>query len=295
MQPSNILSQAVTRLMGCPPTRQEGSRMKVPLVACAASVAVMSVVPVEAWPEPQHRERAAAGVTLVIEIRWLDRSPGPDERSLFERAARAWSCRLRAYSLVDREPVVGPLTLTQAGYYLRDGRRVPLTRYVEIDEHMRVDDVEGLLILVDDEWWEPVSTGQPHGWEVDATGAFRPWLGVVRLFHRARGDLGTITHEIGHVLGLGTAPGYHALVQEGPEGRSFFAGPHAVAVHGGPVPLEHEHTAPCPSAMSYRDCAGEAPAELDWAMMRDLGYEVMDEPAGPCPDASPRWAERRYR
>ena len=117
--------------------------MKVPLVACAASVAVMSVVPVEAWPEPQHRERAAAGVTLVIEIRWLDRSPGPDERSLFERAARAWSCRLRAYSLKDREPVVGPLTLTQAGYYLRDGRRVPLTRYVEIDEHMRVDDVDG--------------------------------------------------------------------------------------------------------------------------------------------------------
>ena len=271
--------------------------MKVPLVACAASVAVMSVVPVEAWPEPQHRERAAAGVTLVIEIRWLDRSPGPEERSLFERAARAWSCRLRAYSLEDREP-------RSLG---RSRSRKPVTTCATVAE-FRSRDTSRLTSTCGSTTSRAFSSSwttnggsrsrppSPMGGRsTRRLGAFRPWLGVVRLFHRARRDLGTITHEIGHVLGLGTAPGYHALVQEGPEGRSFFAGPHAVAVHGGPVPLEHEHTAPCPSAMSYRDCAGEAPAELDWAMMRDLGYEVMDESAGPCPDASPRWVERRYR
>lgn len=245
--------------------------MKVPIVACAASVAMMSSPSAEA-PGP---EQGLAGATLRIEIRWLHRRPDAEERSLFERAARAWSCRLRAYPVLDRG-LVGPLTLTQAGYYRREGRRVPLTRYVEIGADVRVDDVEGLLILVDDESWLPVSTGQPHGWEVDSvTGAFRPWLGVVRLSHRARGDLRTIVHEIGHLLGIGTAPGYHVRVREVP-GGPVFVGPHAVAAHGAPVPLEYEHTAPCPSPMSYRDCAGEAPAPIDLAMLRDLGYAVLD-------------------
>ena len=286
--------------------------MRVSPVACAVSVAAMSVVSGAAWPEsrlcPQGEavvpERAArcdgglmqgAGARLAIEVRWLHRVPGARERGLFERAARAWSRRLRAYTVADRPRLVGPVTLRQAGYYLRDGHRVLHTRYVEIDADTRVDDVEGLLILVDDEWWEPVSTGQPHGWEIDPeTGAFHAWLAVVRLFHRARGDLGTMVHEIGHVLGLGTAPGYHALVREDP-GGDVFTGRYAVAAYGGPVPLEHAHTAPCPSVMSYRSCAGEAPSELDFAMLKDLGYEVVDGPAGPCLDARPGWAARRYR
>ena len=234
--------------------------------------------------------------TLAIEVRWLHRSPGLEERLLFQRAAAAWSCGLAAYTVADMPSLVGPVTLAQTGSYLRDGHRVPLTRYIEIDEDIRVDDVDGLLILVADERWEPVSTGQPHGWEVDPdTGAFRPWLGVVRLFHGARRDLRTMVHEIGHVLGLGTAPGYLALVREacGPGGGWFFTGAHAVAAYGGPVPLEDGHTAPCPSALTYRECAGEAPSELDWAMLRDLGYEVVERSlAGLC-RAAGRGADHR--
>lgn len=275
--------------------------MRIPLIACAVAVSAMSVVSCAARPDPEFRPGGeAAGLgrvpgcdqILAIQVRWLHRTPGPEERAVFQQAAQAWSSRLRAYPVEERPPLVGPLTLVQAGYYVRDGYRVPLTQYVEIDADVPVDDVDGLLVLVDDEWWEPVSTGQPHGWEVDPeTGAFRVWLGVVRVSVDARRDLRTITHEIGHVLGLGTAPGYHALVREGP-GGAVFAGAHAVAVHGGPVPLEHGHTAPCPSVMTYRGCAVEAPSALDWAMLRDLGYEVVEAPTGPCSDARPAWAER---
>ena len=74
--------------------------------------------------------------------------------------------------VAEREVPVGPITLTQAGYYMRDGRRVRLTRYIEIDEGVILDDLDGLLVLVDDEWNVDVATGQPHAWDVDpASGA----------------------------------------------------------------------------------------------------------------------------
>ena len=119
----------------------------------------------------------------------------------------------------------------------------------------------------------------PHGWQIDpATGGFKPWLAVIRLTAAARGDLRIATHEIGHALGIGSAPNYAALVRElGPERTAYFVGAHAVAANGGePVPLEHGHTGPCPSVMSYRDCAGEVPVAIDFAMLRDLGYEILD-------------------
>ena len=127
--------------------------------------------------------------------------------------------------VAEREVPVGPITLTQAGYYMRDGRRVRLTRYIEIDEGVILDDLDGLLVLVDDEWNVDVATGQPHAWDVDpASGGLRPWLGVVRVPFRARGDLRTAVNEVGHVLGIGTAPRYLELVHEalGPGNRWFF-------------------------------------------------------------------------
>ena len=253
-----------------------GFRSRVSLLAAAAVVFLAGTVLADPGEGRPSRPR------LVIEVRWLHRTPGPEERAVFDRAARAWSCGLRPYAIEDRRSFGRPLTLTQAGHYLRDGRRVPYTRYVEVPDDMPVDDVGGLLVLVDDEWWEPVSTGQPHGWQVDPeTGAFRVWLGVVRLYAGARGDLGTALHEIGHVLGIGTALRYLALVRK-LRSRWYFVGARAVAVHGGPVPLEAGHTAPCPSAMSYRDCAGEAPSKLDWAMLEDVGYRVVRDAARLC-------------
>ena len=38
---------------------------------------------------------------------------------------------------------------------------------------------------------------------------------------------------------------------------------------------EADHTAPYPSLMSHRSCAGDGPSALDWAMLRDPGYELL--------------------
>ena len=231
-------------------------------------------------PDPGAHSHDAAPETLNVQFHWLDRSPSAEERAVMERAGRSWASRIRAYPIEYRSSIVGPLTLTQAGYYLYDGHRVPYTRYVEIDHGVRIDPADRLLILIDDEWTSDVSTGMAHRWRIDpATGAYWPWLGVVRLTQAARQDLQTATHEIGHVLGLGTAPGYHALVRESPghKGSFVFVGSHAVAANGGePVPLEHGHTGPCPSVMSYRHCAQGGPSDLDFAMLADLGYHILD-------------------
>ena len=170
----------------------------------------------------------------------------------------AWARRIRAFAAERNPSLRGPLTLTQAGYYLRDGHRIPLTRYIEIDHDVRFETITGLVILIDDEWAVDVSTAMPHRWELDErTGAFRPWLGVIRLSRHAREDLRTAAHEIGHVLGLGTSGPYHDFVRTN-GGEAVFVGAHASAANGGqPLPLEHGHTAACPSVMTYRDCAGE--------------------------------------
>jgi len=60
-------------------------------------------------------------------------------------------------------------------------------RNIEIDEGVVLDELDGLLVRVDDEWNVDVATGQPHAWDVDpASGRFRPLLGVVRVPFRAR-------------------------------------------------------------------------------------------------------------
>ena len=251
--------------------------MRIPSAVCA--LATMTLLCGPAWGGPAHSSTdPAVPDTLNIEFHWLDRDPTPEERAVMERAGKSWSRRIRAYPGADLPSFHGPVTLTQSGYYLRDGHRIQLTRYIEIGRDVRFDHIDGLLILIDDEWTRDVSTGQPHGWTLDPeTGAFRPWIGVVRLAQGAIGDLRTATHEIGHILGLGTAPTYHRLVRaQGPGRAPSFVGAYAPAVHGGPVPLEHGHTAPCPSVMRYRNCAGEVPSELDFAFLQDLGYEILD-------------------
>ena len=224
--------------------------------------------------------------TLNIEFHWLDREPSLAERAMMERAGRSWSTRIQAYTGPHPRSFHGPATLTQPAYLDR-GQRVPYVRYIEVDTDVRYDHINGLLILIDDEWSSEVSTGMPHAWHIDPrTGAFQPWLGVVRLASGAR-NLRTATHEIGHTLGIGTAPGYHALVRaQGPGDDVVFVGTHAVAVHGGHVAIERAHTGPCPSVMSYRPCAGESPSELDFAMLADLGYHILDPQSAAEPERS---------
>jgi hypothetical protein len=87
----------------------------------------------------------------------------------------------------------------------------------------------------------------------------------------------TALHEIGHVLGFGSAPAFTALVDGG-----AFTGARARAVHGGPVPLADDE-AHFPddlrvdgerALMDLSDPEGArfAPTELDLAVLEDLGY-----------------------
>ncbi len=84
-----------------------------------------------------------------------------------------------------------------------------------------------------------------------------------------------VLHEIGHVLGLGTAPIFQDRV--GPDG---FTGPNATAVNGGaPVPMTpngHHPRAETGTLMAPALAAGERqqPQALDKAMLADIGYAI---------------------
>ena len=116
------------------------------------------------------------------------------------------------------------------------------------------------------------------------TAAVGRWLGGLRRTglrptREARGDLQTAKHEFGHVLG--TSWPYHRIVRVRPahDGSFVFAGAHALAANAGePGPPEGDHAGSCPSVMTYRDCTQRGPSDLDFGMLRDLGYEMFDPP-----------------
>jgi len=92
--------------------------------------------------------------------------------------------------------------------------------------------------------------------------------------------LSTAIHEIGHILGFGSAPAFHTLVDD--DGR--FAGEQAVALFGGPVPLTND-ASHFPDGlvsddgralMDLSDPEGQRffPTALDLAVLADLGYTL---------------------
>ena len=89
--------------------------------------------------------------------------------------------------------------------------------------------------------------------------------------------LSTAVHELGHVLGIATAPSYNVL--RGPDG---FEGPNALAVNGGqPIPLTTDgHVADGFRGgvvlMDPTNTRGtrKEPTEVDLAILADIGYEI---------------------
>jgi hypothetical protein len=87
-------------------------------------------------------------------------------------------------------------------------------------------------------------------------------------------------HELGHVLGFGSADAFERLV----DASGSFVGPSAVAAHGGPVPLnargDHIRSdVTSEGRTTLMDAARElgertTPTRLDRAFFVDLGYEV---------------------
>jgi hypothetical protein len=91
--------------------------------------------------------------------------------------------------------------------------------------------------------------------------------------------LSVALHEIGHVLGFGTAASFERQVDGG-----HFIGPRAVAVYGGPVPLSGDGAHLLNSVlfgsqrvlMDVSDSPGlrSLPTGLDLAALEDLGYRI---------------------
>ena len=174
-----------------------------------------------------------------------------------------------------------------------------------LDEDVQTD---GLVIFVDRHDGTRRSRG---GWSVRSRSAlerddFQPYAGAVRFGQTrfdevaSRGDLGLtsiMAHEIGHVMGIATLTGtpfYDKLVDQ-PAGT--FIGSHAMTEYGGPVPfqwlnsnrrsvppgtggaeIDWAHLGPCTSVMAY--CRGDhdiyGPTDLDFAFLKDIGYDVLD-------------------
>ena len=100
------------------------------------------------------------------------------------------------------------------------------------------------------------------------------------------------THELGHVLGIGTAPGWGNQTRSG-----TFVGPTAVSVYGGPVPVSADgaHWADGvavggqPASLDPYARAGTRSGftRLDYAALRDVGWTVSGvsgvSGAGPAP------------
>ena len=125
-----------------------------------------------------------------------------------------------------------------------------------------------------------------------------------------------MVHEIGHVLGI--FPGldsyndYDSLVNRA---DNTFEGPQAMRANGGdPVPfqwwnaqfepvqpgasgatVDYGHPGVCSSVMAYcsRDTL-ETPGELDFAILDDLGYEILDEATAAEPELYGYGAWGRY-
>ena len=217
----------------------------------------------------------------------------PAVRAVMDRAAEIWSDLIQD----DFEEVRAGTTFTVANPSI-SGQRETVTL---------TEDIDDLLIFAGTR--DIPSLGRAGYAGTDAAGdAFRsrvssdfreagpvtdfePWAGVMVLDRRddwsfdldapvaGKNDLLTVTlHEIGHVLGIGTAPAFEALIED-----HYFTGVNARAVNGGaPVPLEDDH--------SHVENGFEGdnvlldpitltgtrtlPGALDLAMLADIGYEI---------------------
>ncbi len=239
-----------------------------------------------------------------------------EQRARIERAGKSWSWRLddesRRFTVEAGQQVARSRTI--------DG--VPVEE-LRVDEDVTTD---GLVIFVDFHGGTRRSRGGPSISSRSAReqGDFHPYAGSIRIgtprFDEVseRGNLrltGLLAHEIGHVMGIGSTLRRDPFVAHVDEAAYTFTGPNAVAEHGGPVPfqwldnnrnsvpprtpgasVDWVHIGPCGSVMSY--CRHEydiyAPTELDFAFLKDIGYEVLDPSVAEEPEIYGYGAWGRY-
>ena len=216
---------------------------------------------------------------------------GGEARARMERAGKAWS-----YRLLDDFPAAVVESGTTIDHHPTVAGAESLT--VTFDEDVPVDDI--LIAVLYTGTSSEYSSGGPKA--RNATGDdYEPWLGSIVLSSRHVGDTSVIAHEIGHAIGLSgfdnaywVPSGYRYVDFE----NHAFTGPEAMRANGGePVPfqwlnsarrpvspgssgatVDYAHLGVCSSIMAY--CSDRNvtmyPAEIDFALLDDIGYDLLD-------------------
>ena len=224
--------------------------------------------------------------TLNIEFDWQFAPDFDDEtRARMERAGNSWSWRIR----------------DDFGMHeVRDGtvvrRRIfPGTETLSVtyDEDVTVD---GILIVI----MAPGDTGFSNAGYAKAeltSDDITPWLGALMLSSNHVHLTDLMAHEIGHVLGLMETPA-PSVDRYTNRANQTFTGPESQRANGGqPVPfqwldpdfnpvapntpgarVDYTHPGVCASIMAYCADSRETfrPAPIDFAMLDDIGYDILD-------------------
>ncbi len=230
--------------------------------------------------------------TLNIEFYWgegIDAETG----ARMERAGKLWSWRI----LDDFGTHEVPAGTTFEHKDSQEPRTMTITETITTD---------GLLISALVKTGDTGnSSGGPRRAEYkprtgEATGPgteydYEPWFGSILMSKVGLDSISTMAHEIGHVIGVSgwDLPPLTRYVRDG-----MFVGPEAMRANGGqpvpfqwvdadnrPVPpgtagaeIDYGHLGVCTSLMAYCRDRSEVygPAEIDFAYLADVGYEILD-------------------
>jgi len=235
--------------------------------------------------------------TLNMQLDWSQAgSLSAERRGDFERAVKAWTYRLNEDFPARQVPAHEDYTWMLFSY----------------DEPQTADD---MLIAVELETWDGGDSagGNYFEWS-ERNGDLESWFGHIQMSPARMQDysrnfywyMHVITHELGHTLPTNPlyADGYGLFPDMGPYEQYLhiengtFNGPAAMAANGGnPVPyqwldaerqpvapgtpgatIDFSHIGPCDSIMSYcnpGDRARLKPSELDFAILQDVGYNLL--------------------
>ena len=245
--------------------------------------------------------RGGPAGTLNIEFDWrFAENADRATRARMERAGKTWSYRI----------------LDEFGTHEAQGG----TTIYHGDIHMPVDEAvttDGVLIFVLDKGpdSDDISSGgfQDYDYSFDD---LEPWLGSILLSRQHHDNTSVLAHEIGHVLGIFPDRFFPSFERYANYVDNTFDGPEAMRGNGGaPLPfqwinadreplapgtrgaeVDYGHPGVCSSVMAYcsRDRNLIGPSALDFAILTDLGYEILDQASASEPELYGYGAWGRY-
>ena len=235
--------------------------------------------------------------TLNIELDWrFAEYVDPSVRARGERAGKSWSRRIRDEFGTHR---------AAAGTEIRHGKfRNTLDSDVTTN---------GLVIFMYsyNDADDSDGTSSAGTMRADITpDDFEPWLGTFELAPKGYERSDIHAHEIGHILGFSYREDNLPYLRHVNTEENTFGGPEAVRANGGaPVALQwivgsretedlgwvapgtegarhdYSHTGVCISIMAYcHDGTDPSPSEIDFAILADIGYEILDEATASDPE-----------